>query len=157
MKTPKDLRTLFKEWFYKMPGSRYNRFCKHCNHRVRAMGTDKYCGFLGDECVDAVRHNCPIPTAMVAMLLEGDDDPDTENQGQIQVAKGGTIVPPSKFHFASTEGVETQKDTEKSPRPHGSARMRLREETPSAGQENCTDVGKFWQEFNNWLDGKDGD
>ena len=154
-KMTKELRELFKEWFYKMPGSRYNRFCLHCYHRCRLGQSVTFCDWFGDECVDAVRLYCPIPTAMVSMLMEIDAAASSQNEGKIQLAKGGTVVPPSKFHFASTEGAETQKDTAKSPRPHGSAHAHLREDTPNGHTKNDPKIEEFWQKFNNWIDGKE--
>jgi len=44
-----------------------------------------------------------------------------------QPQKGGTIVPPSKFHFVTTKETESQSVMEKTPRPHGSAHAHARE------------------------------
>lgn len=148
----KELRELFKEWFYNMPGSRYNRFCLHCYHRCSVGQNDKICDWFGDECVDAVRLYCPIPTAMVSMLMEFDAAADTQNQGAIQLAKGGTVVPPSDFQSVSTQAAETQKDTRKSPRPHGSARAHSREDTPSGHLKNGQEIDEFWKNLNEWMD-----
>lgn len=155
MSDTKDLKALFTDWFYKVPGSRYNRFCKHCNHRVHACDSDTYCAWFGEECIEAVRHNCPIPTAMVQMLMESECAADANSQGTSAEEKGGTVVPPSKFHFASTEGAETQKDTAKSPRPHGSTHAHLREDTPNGHTKNDPKIEEFWLKFNNWIDGKE--
>lgn len=155
MDKEKDLKALFTDWFYKVPGSRYNRFCKHCNHCVHAYDSETYCAWFGEECIEAVRHNCPIPTAMVQMLLEDSFQESQLSPMTNEVAKGGTIVPPSKFHFASTEGAETQKDTAKSPRPHGSAHAHLREDTPNGHTKNDPKIEEFWLKFNNWIDGKE--
>lgn len=151
-KTPKRLRELFRQWFYKVPGSRYNRFCLHCYHRGRQGECETFCDWFGCECVDAVRMSCPIPTAMVSMLMEIDAAADMPNQGNLLGEKGGTVVPPSDFQSVSTKGAETQGDMVGCPRPRGSARAHLREDTPSATPENCPEIDDFWQEFNDWLE-----
>lgn len=153
--TPKRLRELFKEWFYKVPGSRYNRFCKHCYHRGGLDECEPFCDWFGCECVDAVRKYCPIPTTMVSMLMENCEVPDTENQGQTLAKKGDTVVSPSNFQFVSTESVETQEDGAECSRPHGSARARLRGDTPTATPKNYTEINEFWRKFNIWLDRND--
>ena len=150
-KTPKQLRELFRQWFYKVPGSRYNRFCVHCYHRGRQGECETFCDWFGTECIDAVRKYCPIPTAMVSMLMEIDAAAGMPNQGNTRGEKGGTVVPPSDFQSVSTKGVETQIDRVESLRPHGSARAHLREDTPSATPEICPEIEEFWREFNHWL------
>ena len=47
---------------------------------------------------------------------------DNNYQRKNLAEKGGTVVPPSKFHFGSTEETESQSVIEKTPRPRGSAR-----------------------------------
>lgn len=70
--TPKQQRELFKQWFYKNPSSRYNRFCLYCAHRGSQGECKTFCYWYGRECFDALRMICPIPTAMVSMLREGE-------------------------------------------------------------------------------------
>ncbi len=154
-KTPKELRELFRQWFYNVPGSRYNRFCVHCYHRGRQGECETFCDWFGTECIDAVRKYCPIPTAMVSMLMEIDAAAGMPNQGNTRGEKGGTVVPPSDFQSVATKGVETQIDRVESLRPHGSARAHLREDAPSATPENDTKIDEIWREFNNWLDDED--
>lgn len=71
-KTPKKLRELFRQRFYEAPDSRYNRFCKHCSHRGSQGECEAFCYWYGCECFDACIMTCPIPTAMVSMLGEGE-------------------------------------------------------------------------------------
>ena len=52
----------------------------------------------------------------------------------IQAEKGGTVVPPSNFHSATTKCLNTKQVTERNPRPHAYVRA-------SAGEEPiCTDI-----------------
>ena len=46
----------------------------------------------------------------------------------IQAEKGGTVVPPSNFHSATTKYLNTKQVTERNPRPHAYVRA-------SAGEE----------------------
>ena len=67
--TPKQEREILRKWFYKNPSSRYYRFCLYCNHRGRQGECESFCYWYGRDCFDAMRMMCPIPTAMVSMLL----------------------------------------------------------------------------------------
>lgn len=136
----KELKQIHKDWFYNNPASRYSRFCRNCNHRVRYKDDDKYCGWYGEECIEAVRNHCPIPSAEVTMLMEIEVEMSIHNKRTRAEEKGGTIVPPSNFQFVSTQYAEKEQVAEKTPRPHGSARAHSREDTPGATPiftQNC--------------------
>ena len=46
----------------------------------------------------------------------------------IQAEKGGTVVPPSNFHSATTKCINTKQVTERNTRPHAYARASADEE-----------------------------
>ena len=68
--TLKKQQEQYRQWFYRNPNSRYNRFCIYCNHYGSKGKCEAFCNWYGRECFDAVRMKCPIPSAMVSMLNE---------------------------------------------------------------------------------------
>lgn len=75
---PKQPRELFRQRFYENPSSHYNRFCLHCAHRGRLGKCETFCYWYGRECYDATIMKCPIPTAMVSMLMESNAATDMQ-------------------------------------------------------------------------------
>lgn len=101
--------------------SRYSTYCKQCIHSCSLLKHELYCQWFGESCIDAVWNKCPIPTFLTACNREHGTYLVEISKAKNRTEKGGTVVPPSKFHFVSTEETETQSVMEKTLRPHGSA------------------------------------
>ena len=128
--------------FYNNPTSRYNRFCRFCDHLQGNDITNFFCAYFGERCHDAVWKMCPLPTAGVAMLMESEAVMSGHIRANMEGRKGGTVVPPSDFQSVSTESVHTQKVTSKTPRPHGPARAHTRKEPLAPTQFSPQICGK---------------
>lgn len=118
-KTPQEI---YHEWFLKNKESRFNKWCKRCQHSSNLETDNPFCQWFGEPCQEAIWFECPIPSAQLDETSGDNSCMGDNSQGNDLPEKGDTVVSPSKFHFVSTESAESQSVIEKTPRPHGSAR-----------------------------------
>ena len=129
--TPKEV---WYQWLTRNAESRYSKYCMQCVHSCKLLEDELFCQWFGESCIEAVWHDCPIPTFLTASDPSHGTCLIEISKPKIGTKKGGTIVPPSKFHFVSTEKTETQSVMRKSPRPHGSAHARAGEKPQAPTQ-----------------------
>lgn len=90
-----------------------------------------------------IQHDCPITTQGGEIFTKNESLFLANFVGISPRKKGGTVVPPSNFQFVTTEGLYSQRVTDKFPRPHGPAGAHTRREPLAPTQislQKCGDT-----------------
>lgn len=146
-KTPQEI---YHEWFLKNKESRFNKWCKRCQHSSNLETDNPFCQWFGEPCQEAIWFECPIPSALLDATPGNNSCLIDNSQGNDLPEKGDTVVSPSKFHFVSTETAESQSVIEKTPRPHGSARAHAGDKPLAPTQNSHKKCGLTECPFHEW-------